>query len=338
MELAFGLIFLVVILFIAMLPVIILFGLFGMVFKSIGAIVLFALKYLLPFGIVGFIVAKKRDDNEGLIFKEYLGHIGIAIGIGLVVLLIWLNIPVTPDFPEPEAVKLVNVSYEAGAETRTSSTDDEELIVNMVSSLNSAEYKRSLKEFIEEDEDDPEYVLTLIDSEEKEYKVVFCNSKVIGVKKGGIAFYYEMTGDSATVPQDWARNVFYLKEQENAKAIWQPFAEELFSTVAYNEQEQEIIFVIPEIIPGKYYGIDLYVEGARNYTGGEFERREFFIYEDEQKDDSWEAGVEYAVPLEDICFSRFYIKVDASYLEEPYMFDVFALLPEDRVYKPASGS
>ena len=332
MELAFGLLVLVFILFIAMLPVIILFGLLGLVFKSIGAMALFALKYLLPFGIVGFIIAKRRDDKEGLIFKEYLGHIGIAVGAGLVVLMVWINIPVTPTFPAPDAVKLVNVSYEVGGETRTTSTENEELIGNMVNSLNSAEYKRTLKELIEEDEDDPEYVLTLVDTDGEKYTVVFCNSKGVGLKKGGITFYYKMK-DEGTVPQDWASNIFYLEEQENAKALWKPFADELFSTVTYNEDQQEITFVIPETIPGKYYEIDLYVEGSRNYTGGEFERREFFIYEDEQKNDTWETGVEYSVPLEDICFSRFYIKVDASYLEEPYMFDVFTLLPEERVHK-----
>ena len=175
MELAFLLLFFVFILFIAMLPVIIMFGLFGMAFRSLGAIVLFALKCLLPFGIVGFIVARKRDDNEGLIFKEYLGHICIAIGVGLVGLIIWLNLPVTPDLPETEDIKHVRVSYEAGAETRTSSTDNEELIVNMVSALNSAEYKRTLKEFAKNDENEPEYTLVLTDAEGKEYTVIFCN-------------------------------------------------------------------------------------------------------------------------------------------------------------------
>ncbi len=332
MELAFGLLFLVGILFIAMLPIIILFGLFGMAFKSLGAILLFALKYLLPFGIIGLIIAKFRDKKGYFIWQEYLQYVGIAIGVGLVVLLIWLNIPVTPDFPETEAVELVNVSYEAGNETKTSSTETDWLIENMIRSLNSAKYKRTLKEFVKEDEDDFEYTLTLTDTDGKEYTVIFVNDKVLGVRKGGLTFYYKMKGN-ATVPQDWASNVYYLDKKAESKALWEPFANELFSTIAYNENEQAVTFVIPETIPGDDYEIDIYIEGSREYTGGEFVPREFLIFENEQKQDLWVAGKEYSLPFEDIIFSRFTIKVDAPYIEDPYTFDVFPLLPEDKVYK-----
>lgn len=328
MELAFGLLILVVLLFFAMLPVIILFGMLGMAFKSIGAMILFALKYLLPFGIVGLIVAKLRDMDE---WQDYLKHLGIAVGIGLVAVFVWMNIPAAPKLPQPEEVKQVTVSYETYDGTKTTSTQTDWLIDNMVSSLNGASYRRTLKEFIEKDENDYEYTVTMTNSEGKEYTVIFCNYKVLGVRKNGFTSYYMMK-DEATVPQDWADNLFTLEKQEKSEALWKPFAQALFSSVAYHPETREVTFVIPETIPEGNYDIDIYIEGSREYTGGEFEPREFFIYEDEQKKDLWEAGAEYSLPLEDICFSKFYIKVKAPYIVEPYSLDVFPLLPEDQVY------
>ena len=166
----------------------------------------------------------------------------------------------------------------------------------------------------------------------KDFTVIFVNDKVLGIQKGGITSYYMMKGD-ATVPQDWAGNVYYINKKAESEALWGPFADELFSTIVYNKNEQAITFKIPETIPESDYEIDIYIEGSREYTGGEFVPREFLIFEDEQKKDLWVAGEEYCLPLEDIIFSRFSIKVDVPYLEEPYTFDVFPLLPEDKVYK-----
>lgn len=332
MEVVFGFLFILVLLFIAMLPVIILFGIFGIVFKSVVAMLMFALKYLLPFGVIGLVVAKLRDRKGYFVWQEYMAHMGVALGAGLVALLIFLNIPVTPDLPEEYEVKRVTASYDAGIETRTSSTETDWLIESLVGSLNSAEYTRVLEEFIEEDENDFVYTLTLTDAEEKEYTVIFYNHKVIGVQKGKAISYYKMK-DGHTVPQDLADNIFTLEKKAESEKAWVPFVEELFSSVIYDEDEQAITFVIPEVIPQGSYEIDLYVEGSREYTGGKFEPREFFIYEDEQKKDLWVPGERYSLPAEDICFSRVNIKVDFPYLEDPYKLDALTLLPEEKVYR-----
>ncbi len=332
MEIVFALLFLLVLLFIAMLPVIILFGLFGMAFKSLGAIILFALKYLLPFGIIGLIIAKIRAKKEYFLWEDYWGYIGGAIGVGLVLLVVWLNLPVNPALPESQEVKKVAVSYEVGGEKREASTETDWLIDNMVSSLHSAEYKRTLREFVKAEEDDYEYRVAMIDADGKEWAVTFCNHKVLSIQKGGINFYYKMKGE-ATVPQDWAENIFTMEKEAESEKMWKPFVDELFSSINYNKKDRSITFVIPKTIPEGNYDLDIYIEGSREYSGGDFEPREFFIYEDEQKKDLWKAGEEYSLPAEDIIFSRFSIKVKVPYIVDPYVFDAVPLLPEGCVYK-----
>lgn len=158
----------------------------------------------------------------------------------------------------------------------------------------------------------------MTNTEGKNYTSIFCNSQVFSARKSGITFYYETKGDYADVPVYWVENVFNLERRAEAESIWQPFAEELFSTILYDEEYQVIAFTIPETIPEGIYNIGMYMEDVRGYTGGEFVPYGLSAYEDEQKQDLWEPGKEYAISLEDVCFSCYDIIVNALYLKEGY--------------------
>ena len=332
MEAVIGLLFVLLLLLILMLPVIILFGLFGLAFKSVGAAGIFALKYLFPFGIAGIIIAKIVDKKGYFEGRDYLAFFGGGILAGLVAVLIFLNITVGIKIPESEDVTEITVSFEDMNGVHTAKTDTDWRIDNLVGLLSGAEYKRTLKEFTEDMGNGYVYTLTLTDSKGKEHTVILYNYHVIGIKKGSSVKYYRMTEE--TVPLDWAKNIFDLKEEAEYRLIWEPFVEELFGSIKYNEEYQEITFVVPNEIPteGKYY-IDIYVEGLRGYTKGEFEPTQFLIYEDEQANNTWIKGYEYYIPFEDITFSRLTISVNAPYINDDYVYDVMPLIPKDRVYK-----
>lgn len=325
-------IFVILFLFVLMLPFGILLGLLGVSVKALGIAAMFALKYLLPAAVIGFAVAKKRARDSYFPTKRYFKYMAIAMAAGFVLLLVALRIPIMPDFPEEGTIKSVNVSYEVISGTQTASTETDELINDLLQTLGNMEYTPTIKEFIKEEDDCLTYTLDLTDAEGRDYTLIFGNYKVLGIEKGGITFYYKVKGDKARVPVDWARNVFTIKQQGESEAIWQPFAEELFSTIAYDDECQTIRFVIPEVIPEGVYSIEICMEGVRDYTEGEFEPHGFVIYEEEQKEDLWVPGEEYPIILVDECFSRFDIMVNAPYLEQAYTFDVLPLLPDDRVY------
>lgn len=319
------------VLFMLMIPVVLLLGLFGLAFQSIDDILLFSLKYLLPFGITGFILAKIRARAIYFSIWRYLKYIALALGIGFVVLLIFLKIPVTLEFPEADSVKQVTVSYETSYGTEITQTESNEQIWKLMKYLNRTNYSRTLTEFMEDSEDNREYTLILTDTEGTDYTIMFYSQKVLGIKKHGITWYYKPK--EHYVPVSWAENQFTLERRAKKEAVWGPFAEELFSTIVYDEENEVITFTIPETIPEGSYDILLSIEGARGYTDGEFEPWRITAYGDEQENDTWEPGKQYTLPLEDICFSRCEITVTAVYLEDGYTFDILPLLPEDRVHR-----
>lgn len=81
----FGTMFL---LFILMLPFGILLALIGITFKSLFAMALFALKYLLPYGIIGFLIARKRAQDIYFPMRKYFKYIVLSLGAGFALLLI----------------------------------------------------------------------------------------------------------------------------------------------------------------------------------------------------------------------------------------------------------
>lgn len=126
-------------------PLAIIFWLVGLSVKAIGAMALFALKYLLPFIAGGFIIAKCRDANRGFDWIDYAQHMGVCAGVGLALILTFVNLPAHPEMPTTENIKTVTVSYQKGDETYTESLDKDWYVENLCSSLSNAKFKHSIR-------------------------------------------------------------------------------------------------------------------------------------------------------------------------------------------------
>ncbi len=329
MEAAIGFLFILLFLLILLLPVVILFGLVGLAFQSLWAAVLFALKYLLPAGVIGLIVGLSVGRTRCFEFRDYLKFIGGFMAAGLAGLFLIISMPVTPELPLAEQTASVTVSLRNG-KTETEPNDAEHWRVAAIcESLNNTTYKRTLTELIDDEQADVDVTFAMDNGETLTYTV--CSDEVIAFHNGDRLQYFRVADEEAELPYDMLEDVVYDAERARNDAVWQPFADELFDSIYYDE-EGFINFTIPSEAPAEQFWIEIHMMGVDGYTEGAFKPVEFHTFEEEQKNSSWELGATYRFPISTIVYSKFEFDVRASGTSA-FTFDALALLPKASVHR-----
>lgn len=333
MEGVIALLFLLLFLCILLLPVFILFGLVGLAFKSIWAAILFALKYLLPEGIIGLIVAIILGRKYDYEFQDYLKFIGGFMAAGLAAMFIFINIPASPEFPLDEETASLTVSFNNDTERCETEVNDEVnyRIGNICDDLNDTKFKRTLKEFISEDDEMSDITATFNLNNGEKLTYIFYSNEVLAVDNGAFLKYYRVA-DDYSLPYDYIKDVVYDAEIAERTVVWEPFAEEFFNSI-YVDDEGYINFTIPAEAPGDSRGIRINLEGDESYTPGEkFEPLELHVFKELQNSGDWEAGATYRFPISTIVYSKFDFVVK-PYGCNAFTFDALPLLPPENVHK-----
>ncbi len=333
MEGVIGLLFLLLFLCIALLPVFILFGVVGLAFKSFWVAILFALKYFLPEGIVGFIVALIRGRSDSYEFSDYMKYIGGFMAVGLAAMFIFVNIPATPVLPKGEETDSVTVSFVYDPNSSETEVNDETnyRIVDICDSLNKAEFKRTFTEFISEEDEKVDITVTFNLKNGEKLTYIFYSDEALAVDNGKFLKYYRVVNDQ-DLPRDSLIDIIHDAERARNSIPWQPFVEEFFNSI-YLDEEGYINFTIPAEAPGESRGIRINLKGDENYTPGEkFEPLELYVFRELQNSGDWEAGATYRFPISTIVYNQFEFVVK-PFGCDAFRFNVLPLLPPENVHK-----
>ncbi len=325
-----GILMLLAFLAIALVPVYVVFGVFGLVFQSIWAAILFVLKYLLPMGVLGLIVALICGKKHVFLLVDYIKIIGAFLGAGFLAMVIILNLPASPVLPEKEEVTSVEVSYNYDAATVQTITD-ENTLQTLCDGMQRVKYKRLLKELLDDENEDLELKVTFTceDGSTIEYRLY--SDKEMAVKKGGTLRYYRVAKDSAELPYDASQNAMYEAKRQQALVVWQPFLDELYNSIYYSKDDGYLNFRIPEEAPADF-SIRFDLKGMDQYTGGKFDEVNFDIFQDLQKQQNWERGSWYCFPVSTICYSKMELSVYSEKLGTE-RYSLLKYLPAKNVYR-----
>ena len=317
-----------------LLPLVILFGVLGMAFQSVGGAILFVLKYMLPGVAVGLLITYIRSRRDyGYEWEDYAKGAGIGVAVCFVLFLLWLRVlPVDLKAPEFEDVSLVVVSRGMGETYESEQSTDVNRIENIYDDIFAGEYYRTVKElrYTEENEGYPITVELFDGKGDSLGRYEIYNSGCL--KKNG--FWYAPKGEHS-LHRDTYLEVIYDVKKEMAEEKWRPFVGEIFSSVEYDQQEGEILFTIPRTIPdmtdSDSYRIHLNIVGMVGCTDADaYEARSYQIYSDEQENSTWEANTTYSLPdINNALWEKIEISFSAPYVKES--FDCISLLPENLV-------
>lgn len=314
-------------------PVGVIFWILGLSLKAVGAMLMFSLKYLLPFVLVGIIIAKIRDKEHTFDWVDYAKHMGICAGIGVALILIFANLPANLQMPTEENIKSVTVSYETsdGIQTETMQTDW--MVENICNSLSSIKYKHSIEEFIKESEyhtRDCTAEFLLDDGTKLTY--TFLSPYDLCVKKGGVTHYYKVAKKSGLLPIDELCDIVFTVRERRASEIWKPAADEFFESITFTD-EQKLYFEIPKEIPEGKFAITIRMSGMENYDRKTtFRAQRYEALQEIQKNQSWEKGAAYQFPVGNICYDEFDIIFNPDPGEE-FVYDVLPILPNKNVFR-----
>lgn len=331
---------LIIFLLILAIPLFILLGLVGITIQGIGALLLFFLKYLLPAFLIGVAAAaihgRKTRQYKDMSDLGKAGLIGAAAGMGL--LLIWMLLfPARVNIPQPEDVSAIAVSYESSDGTVREITQDRSRIHTLCQMFSEGEYRHTITEFRKLDEEEG-YALTVefLDAQgtvSHTYTVLSSQCLQDGL------WYYNLKKDSS-LDRSALMDVCYANWRQQANEKWQPFVQELFASVYYDDETGDLCFTIPNEIPeheDSYYRISLTLHGMRGYQeGDEYITHSYEVFSEEQENSSWETGMTYQInEIPDAVWETLTIGFRTSYVEES--FDCLPLLPEELLYT-GSGS
>ncbi len=325
--------FVAVFLFMLFVPVAVIFWILGLSIKAVGAMVMFSLKYLLPFALIGLIVAKIRNKNGDFDWVDYAQHLGVCAGVGVALILIFANLPAHPQMPTEENIKTVTVSYEIGDEVYTESMDTDWYVENLCSSLSNVKFKHSISEFIKENEHYPtDFTAQFVLDGGETLTYTFLSPTDICVKKGKITHYYKTTKKSSKLPFDNLYNIVNIVRERRASERWKPTADEFFESICYTDEEK-LYFEIPEEIPEGKFRITIRMSGMENYERGTtFRAQRYEVLQDIQKNQAWEKGAAYQFPVGNICYDEFDIIFNPDPGEE-FVYDVLPILPNKNVFR-----
>lgn len=325
-----GILMLLLFLAIALIPVYVVFGIFGLVFQSVWVAILFVLKYLLPAGALGLIVAFICSKKHVLLFFDYVKFVGGFLAAGFVAIMVILNLPATPILPEAENVSAIQVEYEYDATTELSLTDAD-ILETICDGMQKVKYKRSIKELLDDENEDLDLIVTFSCKDGNTLEYLFFSDKEMAVKKSGKLTYYRISKESAKIPYDASLNAMYEAKHQQALVKWQPFLDELYDSIYYSTDDGYINFCIPKEAPDNF-SIRFDLQGMDGYSGGAFNPVNYDIFNDLQKQQNWERGAWYCFPISSICYSKMELSVYSAELGTE-RYSLLTYLPAENVYR-----
>lgn len=321
----------VALLFLLMIPITFFFGLIGMSIKAIWGIFLFVVKYGAPAGLIGALIAKIREKNNGFEFWDYLKHIGIAAVIGVAAMLVGLQFTQDPGLPAPEDTTAMVVSYDNTLGEFRQEAWEQYQIDSMCESLTGLTLKRTVKEFMNIPEDKTPYDVCFTLSDGSQIRCTLHSTEYLTVHKGLFPRHYKVKEDGGEIPYYSAEDIFYQAERIKANALWEPFAEEFCQYLEYDQNDGKFYIWIPEEIPGDSYRIHIEMTGVQIMEDGYENHVTITPFEQEQKYSTWDPGNYYRFALPDAYIDRFTFIIDADYYDG-CEYDALHLLPEEYLY------
>ncbi len=173
------------------------------------------------------------------------------MAIGFVAIIVILNLSANPILPEQKNVSAIKVQYEYDAATVQTITDADKL-ETICSGMQGVKYKRSLKELLDDENEDLDLIITFVCDDGNTLEYLFFSDTEMAVKKGEKLSYYRIAKESAKIPYDASMDAMYDAKHQQALVKWQPFLDELYNSIYYSIDDGYINFCIPQEAPDTF--------------------------------------------------------------------------------------
>lgn len=322
---------LVIIALILLIPAFILFGMLGVSIYALWKLFLFLLKYCLPAVILGFGVAKIRSKRYTLYAEDYWIHAGVAAGVALVVIFLWMFIPAKIRIPAADQVTSLTSVREYNGKRKEQDAWEQYQIDDFIETMENLQLRHTLTEFIRIDEDESiPYQALVVCEDGTEYVYTFHSDRIMSIGDGSTTRYYRTKKGTQPVPKDSMSNMFTayqrMEAQKELKKVWEPFVEEFFETIHYDPEDGMVYFRIPDTIPEGNYSITTDITTVEFLEGGKEKKQKLTPFQEQQSNDTWEPGQWYSFPLPEAKYITFDFEVDATN-GLVYTFDLMSQIP-----------
>lgn len=295
------------------IPAFIFFGALGVSFYAIWKLILFLLKYCLPAAILGFVVAKLRSKKHAFYAEDYWTHIGVAAGISLVAIFLWMLVPAKIPIPAAQEVTSLTAAREYNGTYKQQEAWEQYQIDEFIQDMEGLQLRHTLTEFIkiEEDEGVP-YEARVVCQDGKEYVYTFHSDRIMSIGNGKITKYYRTKKNTPFTPKDSMSNLFTAYQRLQVQKVWAPFANEFFDTIHYDPEDGMVYFCIPETIPDGKFSIRTDITTVEFLEGGKENKQKLTPFKEEQDNGTWDPGHWYSFPLPEAKYITFDFEVNAS--------------------------
>lgn len=315
----------------------ILFGLLGVVFSSIFAAFLFAVKYSLPVLAAAALIAlifRKWDFP-----KVFCIVLGVGLAVEAVFAVLFFNRQVTVELPPLESIAQVRFSsygikkdFWYNLESRQvgdyDETDDLRYLEGVYDEINRCSFKNAVTENVDVEEITIHEGVELLDADGAPVgEIFFYDKDHLCVKYLGTERYYRVAKNGGELNDAPFSQLSIDRVEAEIHETWDGFAAALEESVFFDDGS--VGFTIPGQVPGSY---QLRTELLGSYR----ENQSVKTYGVEiqwqvEKDQSWEAGETYRVALGDKTYDTFdlILRVDRVYWE----IDILRALPQEYILK-----
>ncbi len=320
----------VIIVLILLIPAFIFFGALGVSFYAIWKLFLFLLKYCLPAAVLGFGIAKLRSKNYALDAVEYWIHIGVAAGISLVAMFLWMLVPARVRIPVADEITSLTAVYQQYDGTyQEQEAWEQHQIDDFIQDMEGLQLRRTLTEFIRIDEDEGvPYEAWVVCEDGTEYVYTFHSDRIMSISRGKNVKYYRTKKDTPSLPKDRMANLFTAYKRIEIQNSLAPFANEFFETIHYDPSDGMVYFCIPETIPEVKYSIRTDITTVEFLEDGKENKQKLTPFKEQQNNGTWDPGHWYSFPLPEAKYITFDFEVTSTN-GVCFTFDLMPQIPKE---------